>query len=343
MTHQSQPAKSLDIFSTCPQSKDFPAYDYARHAIDVARWSEAAGCTGILIYADNGLVDPWMMAETIIQNTERLCPLVAVQPVYMHPYSAAKMVASLAFLYGRRIYLNMIAGGFRPDLQALNDPTPHDERYERLTEYTLVIKGLLASPTPITFEGRYYTVHNLRMAPAMPTDLMPGILMSGSSEASLASVDATGAVGIVYPKPAEEQMDAASATSPRGVRIGIIARASSAEAWRIAHARFPEDRKGQLTHKLTMAVSDSVWHKQLSAVKTDAAGNGPYWLWPFQTYKTFCPYFVGSFDEVAEQVSRYVSKGYRTYILDIPASPEDLNCARIVFDRAVEISEYASA
>ena len=52
----------------------------------------------------------------------------------MHPYTAAKMVASLAFLHERRIDLNMVAGGFRNDLRALGDETPHDERYDRMVE-----------------------------------------------------------------------------------------------------------------------------------------------------------------------------------------------------------------
>jgi len=43
-----------------------------------------------------------------------------------------------------------------------------------------------------------------------------------------------------------------------------------AEAWRVAHKRFPEDRKGQLTHQLAMTVSDSSWHHQLSETAKEA-------------------------------------------------------------------------
>ena len=43
----------------------------------------------------------------IIGATGTLCPLVAIQPLAMHPYSVAKMVTSLAFLHGRRVYLNI--------------------------------------------------------------------------------------------------------------------------------------------------------------------------------------------------------------------------------------------
>jgi alkanesulfonate monooxygenase len=328
--------KTLEIFSTCPQSKDFAPEDYVQRVVEVARWSEEAGCTGILVYTDNGIVDPWLVAHIITQSTERLCPLVAVQPIYMHPYAAAKMVASFAFLHFRRLYLNMVAGGFRGDLQALNDPTLHDDRYARLTEYTLIVKLLLENPDPVTFEGRYHAVRNLRMTPPLPPELMPGILMSGSSPAGMAAARATGATGIVYPRPAEDESDASESLPSRGARIGIIARPDPAEAWQIAHARFPNDPRGRLTHRLAMRVTDSAWHKQLSEI-CDGPGSedSPYWLWPFQTYKTFCPYLVGSYDEAAEHVGLYIARGFRTFILDIPRSPDDLECARITFTRAL--------
>src|SRR5689334_25073154 len=133
----------LKVFATCPPSYNATPRAYLRDVLNVALWSEAAGCEGILIYTDNGLVDPWLIAQEMITHTQRLCPLVAVQPAYMHPYAVAKIVASLAFLHGRRIYLNMVAGGFKNDLEALNDHTPHDQRYTRLVEYTTVIMNLL--------------------------------------------------------------------------------------------------------------------------------------------------------------------------------------------------------
>ena len=326
----------LQIFSTCPQSKDHAAADFPRRVIEAAGWSDAASCTGMLVYTDNSLVDPWLIAGLILAHTERLCPLVAVQPLYLHPYAAAKMVASLAFLYRRRVFLNMLAGGFRADLQALGDPTAHDERYARTTEYTLIIRALLESARPISFEGRHYTVKNLRMTPPCPPELMPGILISGSSEAGMAAARETGAVAVVYPQPAAEQAE--NRAGAAGVRVGIIARPDRDEAWAIAHARFPADDRGRLTHKLAMATSDSVWHRQLSErADHPDTGDTPYWLWPFQTYKTFCPYLVGGLDEVAAHLAAYLAKGYRTFILDVPRSPDDLAWAQAAFRRALAL------
>ena len=133
----------FDVFSTCPQSVAVQAADYVERVKAVARWSEEAGCKGILVYTENSLVDPWLVSQVILQSTTELCPLVAVQPVYMHPYSVAKMVSSFAHMYGRRLYLNMVAGGYTTELAALGDATAHDKRYARLVEYTAIIKLLL--------------------------------------------------------------------------------------------------------------------------------------------------------------------------------------------------------
>src|SRR5438552_17158348 len=151
----------LEVFSTCTQSTDGNPEAYAQRVADVARGSGQAGCKGILVYSDNRLVDAWLASHIVIQNTTRLCPLVAVQPIYMHPYAVAKMAASFGHLYGRRIYLNMVAGGFKNDLVALNDPTPHDKRYDRLIEYTLIIRELLNGASALSYDGEFYQVKNL--------------------------------------------------------------------------------------------------------------------------------------------------------------------------------------
>jgi len=310
--------------------------DYLRQALDVAAWSEAAGCEGMLIYTDNGLVDPWTVAHAIVAGTQRLTPLVAVQPVYMHPYTVAKIVTSIGFLYGRRMYLNMVTGGFKNDFTALNDATPHDERYARVIEYTAVIQDLLRGET-VSRMGRHYGVVNLKLAPPLAPDLYPGFMISGSSGPGLAAARELGALAVQYPKPADQQEPPPEGVTALGIRVGIVTRETSAEAWAVARARFPEDRKGQITHQLAMKVSDSVWHQQLSDLgKTPPEVENPYWMVPFENYKTFCPYLVGSYDRIADELARYVGLGYRTVILDVPASPVELEHIGHAFFRATE-------
>jgi alkanesulfonate monooxygenase len=335
-THELAPEMEIEVFSTCPQSSQTEKQSYLRRVIDVAKWSEETGLKGILVYADNSLVDPWLVSQIIIENTGTLCPLIAAQPIYMHPYTAAKMISSFGHIYHRKIYLNMVAGGFKNDLTALGDNTPHDRRYDRAVEYTLIIKQLLNTAAPVGFSGAFYQVEGLRMTPPLAPDLFPGILISGSSEEGLAAAKAIGATAIRYPKPACEYVASAPDSELNsGVRVGVIARDDDDAAWRIAYARFPEDRKGQITHQLAMKVSDSVWHKQLSEMgQQPISEKSPYWLGPFQNYKTFCPYLVGSYSRVAQELAAYMRAGYRTFILDIPPSLEELNHINIVFKEA---------
>ena len=122
---------------------------------------------------------------------------------------------------------------------------------------------------------------------------------------------------------------------PAGIRIGIIAREESRGAWRIAHERYPVDRKGQLTHAMARRVSDSAWFEQLSELgERPAECSSPYWLVPFSNYKTFCPYLVGSYDEVGCEISKYIREGFQTFILDVPPSREELHHTAMVFDGA---------
>lgn len=330
--------QGVEVFSTCPQSVEAEGEVFLQNVSNVARWSEQYGCKGILVYSDNRLVDPWLVSHVILQNTVQLCPLVAIQPIYMHPYAAAKMISSFGHMYGRRIYLNMIAGGFKNDLTALNDTTPHDKRYDRLVEYTLIIKKLLESPAAVTFDGEYYKVFNLKLSPPLSPKLMPGVFVSGSSEAGQSAARAMGATAVHYPRPSVDYTGSVeNGLMDSGVRIGIVAREREDDAWDVAHTRFPDDRKGQIARQLAMKVSDSSWHKQLSELAEETKNQkSPYWLIPFENYKTMCPYLVGSHQQVADEVSRYMKAGHRKFILDIPPCEEELHHSAIVFEQAVK-------
>jgi len=315
-------AVSMDdvtVFSACPPAGQENGSEYLRRVRQVAEWSDRAGCSGILIYADNRTTDPWLVSQIILQNTANLSPLIAVQPVYMHPFSAAKMVADLTYFYGRRIHLNIVAGGFKGDLLALGDTLEHDARYDRASEYALIMKRLLTSRGPDTFEGEYFSVSG-KLDSIPPTELAPRFLLSGSSAAGLAAARAVGATAVSYPASPNQQASASDGI-PHGLRIGIISRDTAQEAWKTAHARFPEDRAGQISHRLAMGSSDSQWHEHLSGA-TDRSG--AYWMRPFKNYKTFCPYLVGDHATVGNEIKKYLTLGYKTLILDAPVEEKDL-------------------
>jgi len=324
-------SRSIRLFSTCPPSSQYGG-DYLRKIKEVAEWCDDAGLEGILVYTDNSLVDPWLASQVILSCTSNLAPLVAIQPVYMHPYSAAKMVTTFSYLYNRRIYLNMVAGGFVNDLVALCDFIEHDDRYDRLIEYVSIMKCLFDDPGPVTFTGAYFAVKNITIKPRISPELIPEVFVSGTSAAGVEAAKEIGATSISYPGTPSETL---SKGVPSGIRIGIIARDESRKAWQIAHERFPVDRKGQLTYALARKVSDSSWYEQLSEFgEKSTEPDSPYWLVPFKNYKTFCPYLVGSYDDVRREVSKYIERGVQTFILDVPPDREELYHTAIVFNGA---------
>ena len=207
----------MQIFSTCPRSSHVARSRYLEYVADVARWTERAGWAGTLVSSDNSLVDPWILSHVIVRNSEALRPLVAVQPAYMHPYCVAKQITSFAYLYGRRLSLDLHAGAPDNDLDALGDTAPHDRRVARLIEYTEIVMRLLETGGPLTIDGAFYKTLNLKLTPPLPTSLRPEVIVSGTPKVE---------AGIGRP----------------AVRIGIIARDRADHAWTIARSRFPEDR-----------------------------------------------------------------------------------------------------
>lgn len=338
--------RELDIFSACPVSVEKAGPEYLEQVAEVARWSERHGCRGILVYSDKRLVDPWLVSQVIVQTTTRLAPHVAVQPVYMHPYTVAKMIATFSLLHGRGLFINWVAGGFKNDLRALADPTPHDARYERLVEYATIVRRLTDGET-VNFDGEYYRVRGLELQPSIPPELRPVFMLSGSSPAGKAASRRLGARTVTYALPTEEpQKPPYEPGLSAGLRLGMIARPRRQEAWQAAYHRFPPDRKGTLMRDLARKVPDSHWHEHLCRVADESSGRSdrstPYWMVPFENYKTMCPYLVGSHEEVAHEVTDYIARGFRTFILDEPDNEADLASAKVVFELAdIAVEEAA--
>jgi alkanesulfonate monooxygenase len=87
-----------------------------------------------------------------------------------------------------------------------------------------------------------------------------------------------------------------------------------------------------------MKTSDSQWHLQLSQLaEASRSASSPFWLWPFENYNTFCPYLVGSYEQVATELGKYLGLGFRTFILDIPPAADELKHINVTFTRAQQL------
>lgn len=317
----------LTVYTTMPAWDGSAPAEYRRNIIGQARWSEEAGCRGALVYSDPGQLEACAAAQMIVAETERFIPLIAVNPEYMHPFSVAQMVSTIGFLYQRTVDLNLVSGGFDVHLRKLGCRLGHEQRYERLTEYGQIIKSLLAGSRPTSQTGAYYTFNAASLARPLDRGLTPKIYISGASEDCLLAQQNLAIDRLTYPREPSTYVGV-TPLAAWGVKIGIIARDDSADAWRVAHSRFPYDPSGEQSHDWASKLVKSHWYKQqfIDAL-ADPAPNGAYWLYPFRAYRTFAPYLVGSYDEVGQVFARYRDLGVRTVILDHPTDPDDLHHA----------------
>jgi len=317
------------VYTTCPTSARIPASELMRRVSEVAEWTERCGLKGTLIYTGNERIDPWLISQAVISSTKSIVPLVAVQPVHMHPLATARMIASLSHMYSRQMHLNLISGGSPAQLAAIGDLVSHDDRYARLEEFGSIISRLLRVESPLTYAGDYYQLIDAVCNPRIPKDLLPVLFVSGSSRASFSAALELRAIRLFYPKEPGAYVVTHVPVMETGIRIGVIARETAAEAWKEAYRRFPS----QVENSAQVSRSDSKWYAEISKVDARVTNGSAYWLRPFLEYKTYCPYLVGSYAEIAECFSKYVSVGVSTLVLDIPQKESDLVHVKIALQR----------
>ena len=325
--------RDLDVYTSTPSDVQLLR--------DVTKWSDEYGCRGMLVYTDNRSPDPWVLAQYIINQTKALAPLIAVQPIYMHPYAAAQKISAIARLYSRAVDLNFVAGGFPFDMAALDDRLEHDARYERLSEYGSILLKLLRGQR-VTLHGRYYKVAGLHLNDPLEESLLPRVTVAGSSPAGRKCAASLSAVPVMYPEPVvnsggQERLPESVKVGPAGIRIGILARDTSDAAWKAAEAWLPGEARNSFVHESILVATDSYWLRQLTQLSTDYVKlrRDVYWLGPFNRGESFCPYLVGSYEDVAMYMSRYILAGVKVIILDCPRADHDLFHAYTALDRAV--------
>ncbi len=325
--------RHIRSFIISPRTLDPDTYWNNIH--NVIQWSERYGSTGLLLFEGNDtFISPWVAAQAAVVETERIQPLVAINPVYMHPFSVAKLVSSFAFLYNRKVYLNMITGTALNYLEAMRDEVSHDDRYERLREYTIIIRNLLKDPKPVTFNGRFYQVKDLVLPGQVPDHLMPEILVSGQSDAALKICRELDGIGLQMLQPDFD----AGLNDARSIHFGIVTRETGEEAWNAAHELFPVNEEDQEILEFSMQNTDSVWKRRmkLASEAPDRSESG-YWLGPFRNFKADCPYLVGDYNLISSVIARLVQGGIDVFVLDITAREEEFAHVQKAFAAARDI------
>ncbi|MFZ5635062.1 MAG: LLM class flavin-dependent oxidoreductase [Pseudomonadota bacterium] len=303
----------IEVLSLIPRAANGALF--WRNALETIRLSDRHGCAGTLILTGNEIaVEPWLIAQAVAAGSASLEPLIAVNPVYMHPFAVARMIGSFALAYGRRVRLNLVTGTSLSHLSALGDELSHDDRYERLLEYAAIVDGLLDG-TPLTAEGRFYSVRGLQLLPAVDKTLRPRYFVAGQSDAAMRVAARVGATGLQMLGPQLEHRPGGA----EAIHFGIVTRDDEAAAWRAARERFPDDEIGRFVLDQSMKNTDSQWKHRLQVAATQGSGALPgFWMSPFASFQADCPFFVGDHARTAGLLAALVRSGIRTFVLDIP-------------------------
>lgn len=327
------------VFAISPRDHDpATAWTAVETTIHLA---DRYGFTGVLAHVGNDtLVEPWTVAHHALATSTALRPLIAVNPVYQHPFATAQLAASLTYRYQRPLLLNLVAGTSVPDRLALGDTTEHDDRYARLCEYAEIVFALLEGGTPVTRQGRFYQVRGARLRLPPAAELRPQAFVAGESAAAQECARALGAdqIGMFRPRP-----QSVSPGGRTGRYAGMIARETDDQAWRAALRRYPVAPELEAAGAAALRYTDATWRHRAFG-EAAAADATPSWFWsaPMRSLRADCPFLVGGVDTLAAVLAAEMTTGVDTFILDLAAAEEDFRWAAQVLDSAGAVVHRAA-
>lgn len=130
---------------------------------------------------DEASLELWTSLTWLASQTRRIEFGSLVSPLtFRHPVHLAQTAASLAELSGGRFKLGLGAGWSRREheMYGFEMFSPID-RLDRFEEGLQIISCLLHSEAPLTFEGRFFRVHDAVLVPPPTKDRVPRILVAG--------------------------------------------------------------------------------------------------------------------------------------------------------------------
>ncbi len=254
-------------------------------------------------------LDPFVIAQSAMENTPSLSPLLAVNPLHQHPLSIAKKLATLSQLYPNHLAVNLIPGSFFREHNALNDQVSGEIKSSRLLDFTLSLRKLLQSDKPVHHSGEYYPLKGVEMNPAFKGDL--NYFVSGNLYEELKEFTDTWFVRSLRPLTEIKEL------SPRsGFLVGICARETTEEAKDAVKKLFPEDEFGKRMHEMSLGNEMTPWNRFLKEHGSKNPGDLSYYLKPLESFWSPAPFIVGSYSEVAGVLKKYEAQGSAFFILD---------------------------
>jgi FMNH2-dependent dimethyl sulfone monooxygenase len=134
---------------------------------------------------DAPCLDAWSTAAALTAVTERLEFMVAVRPTFHNPALLAKQAANIDHIGGGgRLSLNVVSSWWADEAKKFAVQfEQHDNRYARTGEWLDVLSALWQRDH-VTYEGKFYQVHDTVLQPKPKSKPRPTLYAGGESEAA---------------------------------------------------------------------------------------------------------------------------------------------------------------
>jgi alkanesulfonate monooxygenase len=298
----------------------------------IARAAEQLGFDAVLTPTGVWCEDAWLVTAALTRETERLKYIVAFRPGLTSPVLAAQMAGTFQRLSRGRLLLNVVSGGHSDELRRFGDFLPHDERYARCDEFLTVVRGAWGAE-PYDFDGTYYKVNGATVF--APPDPVPDIYFGGSSQPAAEVAARRADVYLSFGEtPAQigdkiEWVRGVAKKAGRelrfGIRIHVITRDSSADAWAAADRLLTlADPEEFASAERTLAASESVGQQRQQALLARYRKNRDpreleiypgLWAGIGLLRGGAATAMVGSHAEVADLIEDYASRGVEEFIM----------------------------
>jgi alkanesulfonate monooxygenase len=317
----------------------------------IALAAEELGYYGVLIPTGRYCEDAWLVAASLVPLTKRLRFLVALRPTLQGPSHAARLTATLDRLSGGRALVNIVTGGDSEENQADGIFLTHAERYAVTREFLDVYRRLLAGET-VNYTGQHVRVAKSRlMLPPTQQHGLP-ILFGGSSPEALDIATHFVDEYLTWGEPPTQVAEKISAVRKAaesagrsvkfGIRLHVIARETSAEAWAEAEKLISRlDDTTIAAAQAGMARSDSVGQKrmlQLHEGRRDKLEISPnLWAGVGLVRGGAGTALVGNPEEIETRIREYMEIGIQSFILSgYPHLEEAHRVAELVLPRLLK-------
>lgn len=292
----------------------------------IARSAEQQGFEAALTPTSTDCLDAWVTTAALAPVTERLKFLVAFRPGLLTPTLAALQAATFQRVSGGRLLLNIVTGGEDVEQRRFGDGLTKDERYARTGEFLHIVRRLFEGER-VTFQGRHLWVEDA-VLPDPPE--RPPFFFGGSSEAAVEVAARHSDVYLTWGEPpaavAEKigRVQSAARAVGReldfGIRLHVIARPTSDEAWaqanRLLAGLDPEQIRDAQERQRASQSEGQRRMTTLHGGRTDQLEIAPnLWAGIGLVRGGAGTALVGSYEEVADRIAEYHDLGLQHFIL----------------------------